>query len=705
MSIASRITSIEEHIGNAYDSIKKFGVDTSVINRNIENIANVINDDIYNKLPKVTVTGQGLTISDVQNGLLDDFKMIGVDLEQDTTTGKNLFKASSSNYPQGLNITYDSDKGTITFSGTTTGTYPTLSNFTEANIPAGTYTFSIDKALPYNLSCRFRNSSGEYPSTVIISAGELSKSITLSYDTVRLELVYSVTNVGVTIPTTTIKPMVELGSTATNWEKYSGGNTAPNPDYPQQIKVVEGRQTITDNGKNLLKPHAMEGTNNGITVSYDEETRVYTFNGTCTQDNTTFILSDKSINFIAGVTKSITYWVDGSCSGYCYIRHYDSSYSVYCNYSIVDIGANNDKIEQLSDKTFLNTSAQCSIRFNSGSVANNLQIKVMVTDDDNTDYEPYYEPIDYNIDLTNDLLKYNKCYFIAESNGWYFLDGNSRAYGSDIGTKTNIKFPVEINKKYTLRYNISIAPNSFQLCYDNENIVATLGKSIGNNSFTFTSDRNGYVIPRVQVNASSQVKITDINVVEGEEDYYDYELAKIPNTDYKNRIYRNNGNWYFEKNIEKIILDGYVNSFASKKGNPGNVYNINQLSNLKSTSSNNEVVNAISNYFTADAYSNLGNLDNGIVEYHDSHEIRFKFGVNSSITTLNLANEWLQNNNVLLYYALVTPVTTQITNTTLINQLEAISVHTGTNIITISNDNNIIPEIEITRLKELERLT
>ena len=54
MSIASRITSIEEHIGNAYDSIKKFGVDTSVINKNIENIANVINDEIYDKLPKIS---------------------------------------------------------------------------------------------------------------------------------------------------------------------------------------------------------------------------------------------------------------------------------------------------------------------------------------------------------------------------------------------------------------------------------------------------------------------------------------------------------------------------------------------------------------------------------------------------------------------------------------------------------------------------
>lgn len=42
-----------------------------------------------------------------------------------------------------------------------------------------------------------------------------------------------------------MKWQLELGSTATSFEPYVGGMPAPNPDYPQDIQVVTGTQTIT----------------------------------------------------------------------------------------------------------------------------------------------------------------------------------------------------------------------------------------------------------------------------------------------------------------------------------------------------------------------------------------------------------------------------------------------------------------------------
>ena len=368
--------------------------------------------------------------------------------------------------------------------------------------------------------------------------------------------------------------MLESGTTATNYEPYTGGIPSPNPDYPQEIKVVEGRQVIIDSGKNLLKLREISGTNNGITISYDEATQVYTFNGTCTQDNTTFPLSNNEINFTNGITKSITYLVNGSCSGYCSIRHYDSSYSSSCTYSILNISSTNNKIEKTSNASFVCPVRMTSIKFNNNSVANNLQIKIMVTDDENTDYEPYYEPVSYNIDL--------------------------------------------------------------QLA-------------------------NIY-------------------------------LAKIPNTDYKNRIYKNNGNWYFEENVKNIVLDG----------------------------SENWAKNSYSFYWSGDMFSNKPVsicshfIDNGLKWTSSDENLRGKYTTTNAIQfkcmpledmTLNEFKTWLSTNNVDVWCQLDNPITTQITNTTLINQLEAISVHTGTNIITISNSNNIIPEIEITRLKELEKLS
>ena len=172
-------------------------------------------------------------------------------------------------------------------------------------------------------------------------------------------------------------------------------------------------------------------------------------------------------------------------------------------------------------------------------------------------------------------------------------------------------------------------------------------------------------------------------------------LAKIPNTDYKNRIYKNNGNWYFEENVKKIVLDGsedenwsiYLNSMAYVniwQGSP----------------------QIMCNYFKPTTNSGWVSNDDSYRGMCSSLNTPGQFKC-MPLTNMTLAEfkTWLSTHNVIVWYELQNPVTTQITNATLIDQLEAISLHTGTNIITISNDNNMTPEIEITRLKELERMS
>lgn len=41
---------------------------------------------------------------------------------------------------------------------------------------------------------------------------------------------------------------LEVGSSATSFEPYVGGQPSPNPDYPQQIQTVTGEQTVSING-------------------------------------------------------------------------------------------------------------------------------------------------------------------------------------------------------------------------------------------------------------------------------------------------------------------------------------------------------------------------------------------------------------------------------------------------------------------------
>lgn len=571
MSTANKLSYLNDTKSLLRTSLNKFG--SSILSTDTFRSYDTKLNDIYNKLPKVTQSGAGFTLLDVQNGQVDDFKMNGVDLEQDTTTGKNLWGGFQNSFSKtNADIDFVTNKdGTITANGTANGTAYSMYG-SEATNNGFLKTLSPGNYVISGATPEIAINVVKYDGTGISTTGSnLIATFTLSEETqlfVRLQIYNK------TVNNVTIKPMLESGTTATNYEPYTGGIPSPNPDYPQEIKVVEGRQVITDKGKNLLKLREISGTNNGITISYDEATQVYTFNGTCTQDNTTFPLSNNEINFTNGITKSITYWVNGSCSGYCSIRHYDSSYSSSCTYSILNISSTNNKIEKTSNASFVCPVRMTSIKFNNNSVANNLQIKIMVTDDENTDYEPYYEPVEYNIDL-----------------------------------------------------NL-------------ENIY----------------------------------------------------LAKMPDTNYKNRIYKNNGNWYFEENVKKVVLDG----------------------------SENWVKLSYSFYFSGDMFSNKPVsicshfIDNGSTWTSSDENLRGKYTTKNATQfkcmpledmTLNEFKTWLSTHNVIVWYPLATSVTTQITNTTLINQLEVISVHTGTNIITISNSNNIIPEIEITRLKELEKLS
>lgn len=587
MSTANKLSYLNDTKSLLRTSLNKFG--SSILSTDTFRSYDTKLNEIYDKLPKVTATGQGLTITPVQNGLLDDFKMIGVDLEQDTTTGKQLFDINSeintnSLIDAGITSTFNED-GTITVNGEKTANYKYIRYY--VTLPAGTY---------YFCGCPSGGSNSSYSSLVQLTQDTSSQvfdignggTFTLTEQTTIQYFPVRVGNANLTFNNTIFKPMISTTPvTYDDFEKYTGGIASPNPNYPQEIKVVEGRQVITNSGKNLLNSSKIEKlTRNGITCSYNSETQEITFNGTCTLDNTLFQFNDINIYAKKNVTKFIVYYVSGTVENYFKLRFYDSNYMYGIIMDVVGLSSLNNKISSYSDDR-VNTSNYTinTFRFNNGSVANNLRVKVMVTDDDNTDYEPYYNPLSYNIDL-----------------------------------------------------NLA----------------------------------NIY-------------------------------LAKIPNTDYKNRIYKNNGNWYYERNVEKYIIDG-TESWTTQSAYSGYYrYMFVLMENYKNDNLSYGVVGMNSHFIQR------------ITQPHGDYEYLYLQAANNNLLSVyiqiknlsTIANfkTWLSENNVVVWYVLANPVTTQITNATLISQLEAISVHTGTNIIELSSDNNMTPQIEITRLKELERLT
>ena len=153
----------------------------------------------------------------------------------------------------------------------------------------------------------------------------------------------------------------------------------------------------------------------------------------------------------------------------------------------------------------------------------------------------------------------------------------------------------------------------------------------------------------------------------------DIELNKIG--DYKDRIYKDNGKWYVEKNIGKVVLDG---SETYAKVSDGKFRaNLNLFAQYGYGTTNQCYSNMFSCNANYDTYT-TGQCycwSNGIF-----------IGLNTTITTTTQASEWAGTNKPIFYGVLATPTYTEITNTELINQLESIELLKGENNITITSE-------------------
>ena len=213
----------------------------------IQNIRTCL-DTIYTNLPKVTGTeGTEVTLTPTLKGKLN-IQEKG-NSTQESTNGYQLWKPynlTKTNTPSGINWVTSSD-GTITASGTATANSLSASSneLTDyfVSLPAGTYTISGGTA---EVKADVINSSG---SRIKLTSG--TDNFTLSETT--LVQVRALVSSGTAISTPiTIKPMLNTGSTAQTWEKYTGGIASPNPSYPQTIKSVTGNNNVVVSGKNLV---------------------------------------------------------------------------------------------------------------------------------------------------------------------------------------------------------------------------------------------------------------------------------------------------------------------------------------------------------------------------------------------------------------------------------------------------------------------
>lgn len=243
MSIASRIQSIEEHIKESYQELEGIGIDTTGVNKNLENIPKLI-DEYWETLPKVTEEGTSITLDNTKEGKMKI--VLKGNTSQENTTGKNKLPILEYSGKTSNSMTTSCDGVDYTINGTLSSSWFDLNNWTNATIPAGRYLLSWESSIIPRLTFVAKYLD-ESIATFYISGGRNYVVVNLTQNVISYRL-YSDGLTNGQAYNGTIKKLLleakESGEDRGDYEPYTNG-ASPNPDYPQQVQVVTGNNSIT----------------------------------------------------------------------------------------------------------------------------------------------------------------------------------------------------------------------------------------------------------------------------------------------------------------------------------------------------------------------------------------------------------------------------------------------------------------------------
>ena len=179
---------------------------------------------------------------------------------------------------------------------------------------------------------------------------------------------------------------LESGSTATDYEPYTGGQPSPSPDYPSEIESVgiyneeTGKYGIEvkTTGKNLLNLPDGTYTHNGITAVISNG--IITINGTST--STSFLTIPINLELESNFSISLNNTAMGDSLSEVRLQISGS------NFRSISLSVANNKRENIS---IYGTYTSLLIRISSGVTITNGIIKPQVELGYTTDYEPYQQ--------------------------------------------------------------------------------------------------------------------------------------------------------------------------------------------------------------------------------------------------------------------------------------------------------------------------
>lgn len=802
MSIATRIQAMEEHIADAYDSLSKFGV-AAPSNKNIENIASLV-DEIYDNTPKTDyASGTDLTLENTRVGKID-FKdtdtiekiALGATSQQ-TYIGKNLLhNVGTSGSSNGITWTKNSD-GTVKVDGTATAD---VSFYISGSLTleSGSYILS---------GCPSGGNSSTYSMVLEGVARDVGSGKTFTSVTNR-KVAIEVKN-GTTCDNLIFQPQIEIGSTATSFEPWI---VSPNPNSPQDINVVRGNQNIIIKGKNINSATLESGNiSNGADIVDSNVLRskefipiipntAYLFSINNTLNRVVVSMYDKNKSFLNNdgtnghvstsgkfTTYSDAYYIryrcysadkslfetgniqieKGTTTPTEYTPYQENNYeinlssknlfdkddsnlimnNIYINasgyklqaangmkticiscepnttYVVSKIASARFVIGTASDKTTgtlmtvgRNTTTATELTLTSGAndkylfvfyyhgsadtlteetIRNSIQIEVGSTA---TNYVPYFNIELYKIENNQDYIYKTSGKNLFNENN--YLSNAGISYSTIVTSNNNNLFymPVQYGKNYI----ISFIDNgvSGNILYGFSNDVPVMGgtctynvldiTTLNNYVFTPVNENNKYLCIRLNVNATNQYKsMKNIQV----------EVGDVATT------YEPCGkdNWYWHEENYKIKLSSTNQTWINTTTNTSGIARYrtdDYIDIIKKVSSATVIGNILCNYYNPQIAGTAGSYGGNQGIAIDNVGAIF---INDNTYSQNFAGwkEWLDSVDCYICFSLATPIETQITDETLISQLNAwYNAQSMDDITYITADGDLPIQLKLRALKK-----
>lgn len=234
-----------------------------------------LSNEFYRVKDEVLETGEAsgsyVTLNDSAMAQMQELEVNSVE-KQKTTTGVNKLDTTklTTTKTSGVDVKVNED-GSITFNGTMEKTLWLELSDKNFNLPSGDYTWRLNPSykLPsgdYTIGIRDKNNQVK----ILANFSEDIKNQTLNED---LSNCFVAIYIGTltTFNNFTIYPMLVSGTytkeTIPQFEKYTGGTASPNPDYPQEIKTLQGKNLFNKDDENMFLSGIVPDNNGLVTTA------------------------------------------------------------------------------------------------------------------------------------------------------------------------------------------------------------------------------------------------------------------------------------------------------------------------------------------------------------------------------------------------------------------------------------------------------